>query len=220
MDSSLKIFLQPTEFCDCNNKKIQYFSHELTKQYNLELDKAKCLFDYIKNHYKYSFGNWKLKASEVIDKKVGMCTTKTNLLVACLRSLNIPARFHVIRINAKDIFNFFNRSFFFRNKISDNSIHIFAEVFINGHWIKLDSSLDSDLMKGIEKLGYRHGLNEIWDGTHDYVNFIPENKILFDLGSSANIDEYHKKNRRVAKNIFIIFSNIFFTYFRLIGKFL
>lgn len=217
MQNKLENYLRPTKYCDSDNEKIVDFATRITKGCSNDLDRLKCLFNFIKNHYKYSFGEWRLKASEVVNKKDGMCTTKTNLFVACLRSLNIPAGFHVIKINARDIFGNFTNIKFLRNKISNNSVHIYSDVFVNNQWISLDPSLDDSLIEGLTKFGYKHSLTQ-WDGKSSYVNFIHEDMVLEDLGIFSNIDYYHEKNRRTARLLFTLLSKLLMNHYRIIGR--
>ena len=128
----------------------------------------------MKDHYKYAFGNWNLKASEVVNKKSGMCTTKSNLLVACLRSLNIPAGYRVYYIDGQDVFSGFSVFNFLKRKISKKSIHIFVAFNIDGFWQDIDPSLDNFLIRGLIKFGYPREFLINWDGSGSYINFIPK----------------------------------------------
>ncbi|MDD4333476.1 MAG: transglutaminase family protein [Patescibacteria group bacterium] len=217
--NKLSDFLQPTNFCDFQDDKIANLADKITAGCQTDRDKAIACFNYVKNGYKYAFGNWRMRASEFAGKKSGMCTLKSNLLVALLRHFNIPAGFRVVRINAQDVFQVFTKIDYLHEKMSKNSVHIFANVYLDNHWIDIDPSLDEKLVKGLIKINYGKNLNKNWDGIHDYVNFIPKRKIISDLGLFSNIDEYHEKKRRAAKLIFTLLSNLNIEYYRIIGNF-
>lgn len=213
-----KEFLKPSYYCDFNNEKIIRFVKKNTQNITTKEEKVIYLFNYIKDNFKYSFGDWNLKASEVIDKKIGMCTTKSNLLVACLRSLNIPAGFVIMRINARDIFEKFTKINFLKNRISTNSIHMYVKLFLNNKWISIDPSLDNSLLRGLINFGYYKSSLDKWDGKSDYINFISPEYIIKDLGLFSNINEYHERKRNTANNIFIFFSNLIMNYYRFLGR--
>jgi len=213
----LEYYLKPTYFCDCDNKKITNFVGGITDNCKSDKERLITLFYYIRNHYKYAFGNWQLKASQFISKKSGMCTNKANLLVACLRNIKIPAGFKVIRINARNVFGVFTSLNFLKNKISTNSIHMYVGFYLNKKWVFVDPSLDDLLLNGISKYGYKNQFLNNWDGKSDYVNFIPQKEIIKDVGFFHNIDSYHLKKRITAKFLFNFFSNLYMNYYRIRG---
>lgn len=216
--NKIENFLMPTKYCDCDNKKIINLARKLTVSAKDDQERAVILFDFVKKRYLYSFGNWKIKASDFIGKRRGMCTTKANLFVALSRSLGIPTGFRIIRMNAQNVFKIFAKLDYLHQKMSTNSVHIFSSVFFDGKWVDVDTSLDPWLAKGLEKIGYGNNLAGQWDGKNNFVNFIPRNEIISDLGLFSNIDEYHEKKRRTATFLFTIISNINIAYYRLLGK--
>ncbi len=218
-NNNLQDFLKPTYYCDCDNKKIIDLAKKLTITAKNDREKAIMLFDFVRDRYLYSFGDWRITASDLVKQKRGMCTTKTNLLVALLRSVGIPAGFRIIRINAQNVFKIFAKLKYLYQKMSTNSVHIFASVYLDGKWIDVDPSLDIVLAKGLEKVGYSKNISNGWNGYDDFVNFIPTNEIVKDLGLFSDIDNYHKKKRKTARFFFILLSQLNIAYYRLLGKF-
>lgn len=219
LDEKLAPYLSPTAYCDSDNPAIRRLAEKVTAGCRGDREKIAALFDYIKNNYRYAFGDWRLKASQSIDKKTGMCTTKSNLLVACLRSLAIPAGFEVLEIKGREIFGLFTRVAFLKNKISEKSIHIYVKVYLGGRFVSLDPSLDRRLIKGIIRFGYKPEALLSWDGKSDHLNFIPPDKIIRDLGFFSSIDDYHAKPRRAARSLFLAVSRLVMAYYRLGGRF-
>ena len=210
--------LRPTNFCDCDNKKILDLAHDITAGCSDDREKVIKLFDHVKNNYRYAFGPWDLLASQTADLNKGMCTTKANLLVAILRATGIQANFKVIRIKAREVFGKFAVLNFLKRKISEVSIHIYVAVYFDCKWHDIDPSLDRPLIKGLVSAGYNKDMLVDWKGEGDYLNFIEPDQIVSFLGCFENIDNYHEKKRKTAKNLFLVVSNFVMDYYRFMGK--
>ena len=220
MPNNLREFLQPTRFCDCGNPNITKLSNRLIAGAKTERAKAVAIFSYVKNNYKYGFGRWDFKASEMIGRRRGMCTTKANLLVACLRAQGIPAGFKIIEIKAREVFSRFTVFRSITDKISERSIHIYASAYLDNKWLDIDPSLDQPLVKGIIKYGYSAEGLQAWNGRDNYLNFIPADKVIQERGFFSNIDDYHLKSRKTAKRFFLLATGLIMDYYRLRGAFL
>lgn len=109
-------------------------------------------------------------ASEVLSDGYGQCNTKTTLLMALLRGLGIPARFHGASIN-KRLQKGLVRGLAYR--LAPASIlHSWAEVELDGKWVGLEGViLDSDYLAGLRQrvassgpfLGYGVGTENLAD---------------------------------------------------------
>lgn len=89
------IYTQSSELCDSDNINIKKLSNSLASG---EDDAYKVIFkltNWVNSNVNYSldFRNDTLKSSEVLRLKRGACDEFSNLLLAMLRSLNIPARY-------------------------------------------------------------------------------------------------------------------------------
>jgi transglutaminase-like putative cysteine protease len=99
--SNLEEYLQPSALCDFDRSpRIRTKARELTKDCHTRKQKFQRLFDYVKE-LPYGLEDWDVTASETLAKGWGMCSGKSNLLVALLRSLGIPARYRIYRIRAE-----------------------------------------------------------------------------------------------------------------------
>lgn len=74
--------------------KIKYLSKNLVKNAKSEYEKAKILFDYVKNNIKYlRYHNTVRGAEKTLTYKQGNCVDQSHLLISMARSSGIPARY-------------------------------------------------------------------------------------------------------------------------------
>ncbi|MEE8470488.1 MAG: transglutaminase-like domain-containing protein [Dehalococcoidia bacterium] len=94
-------YLQPSELCDFNGSSvIEAKALELAAGCQSEEETFHRLFAFVKE-LPYGLEDWGVAASETLRKGWGMCSGKTNLLAALLRSVAIPCRYRVLRIEAE-----------------------------------------------------------------------------------------------------------------------
>lgn len=149
-------YLQPSGLCDFDiSTEIILKTQELTAGSRNRAGKFRSIFAFVKE-MPYGLEDWDLKASDVLRKGWGMCSGKTNLLVALLRSADIPARYRVYRIKAdtklwdklcKD-----SGSAARMNGLGEERDHVDCEVWL-GKWTDCDAGRDSAMERGLVKLG-------------------------------------------------------------------
>ncbi len=149
-------YLQPSELCDFDtSRQIRQKLLELTAGCTTRQARFEKIFAFVKE-LPYGFEDWDLKASDILKKGWGMCSGKTNLLVAMLRSAGIPARYRVYRIKADSaLWNRMGRANGLPlrlEELGDERDHVDCEVWL-GHWIVRDPGRDSAMERGILKLG-------------------------------------------------------------------
>jgi len=150
LEKDLKLFLQPTKYCNSNRKEITTIAHKITNSYENKREKAKALFYWVKERIKFEFGYWGIKAFDVLQQGKGMCTNKANLLIAFLRAINIPAGYGILEVNTKE----FYRELMcpsFRKLVSPDTIHIYVGIFLYKQWLICDPSVDSELADALKK---------------------------------------------------------------------
>jgi len=149
-------YLQSSELCDFDRSpEISAKAKELTIGCNTKRQKFPRLFGFVKE-LPYGLEDWDVTASETLAKGWGMCSGKSNLLVALLRSVGIPARYRVYRINAE---------VGLWTKVTDQSElarrlgpapsqqdHVDCEVWL-GKWVACDPARDTALEHGMVALG-------------------------------------------------------------------
>jgi hypothetical protein len=116
-------------------------------------------------------------ASQTLASRVGFCNTKSPLFVAMLRAAGIPARLHFAGINKRILSGLID-------PIDRYVDHSYAEVFLGGRWLKVDSYIvDTPLfraaMQRLRASGRQIGFGvhakgtSNWDGRSDsFVQFV------------------------------------------------
>ncbi|MGA2158141.1 MAG: transglutaminase-like domain-containing protein [Dehalococcoidia bacterium] len=149
-------YLVPSGLCDFDTSaEVKRKALDLTRNCRNRKEKFQKIFDFVKE-LPYGLDDWDLKASQTLRKGWGMCSGKTNLLVAMLRSAGIPARYRVYRIKAEAVL--WNRLGELGGKaqrlreLGEERDHVDCEVWL-GRWMDCDPGRDTAMERGILKLG-------------------------------------------------------------------
>ena len=149
-------YLQPSGLCDFDlSSEIRLKTQELIAGSRRRAEMFNRIFGFVKE-MPYGLEDWDLKASDILKKGWGMCSGKTNLLVAMLRSAGIPARYRVYRIKADS--KLWNKlgtdssSADRMNGLGEERDHVDCEVWL-GKWMGCDPGRDSAMERGIVRLG-------------------------------------------------------------------
>ncbi len=97
----LSLFLRATRFIDSDHPGIAKKALELTKDCNTEDEKAKALYEFVRDSYNDSRCE-SFIASEVLECGGNSCRQRSILLAALCRTVGIPARLHLQRVTIKD----------------------------------------------------------------------------------------------------------------------
>lgn len=155
--NSFEEYLRPTELCDFDKAPgMKAVASGLTAGLVTKHQKLDTIFRFVKE-LEYAYDDWYVKASDTLRKKVGMCSSKTNLLVSMARSVGIPARYRVFKVEAElMLFEWITGQ---DEQIArqmgepyQEQDHVLAEVYIDG-WKVFDTSRDTPLEEGLKKLG-------------------------------------------------------------------
>jgi hypothetical protein len=157
---------------------------------------AVAVFEFVRDEVLYTFGAWGVPASATLERRTGMCTNKSNLLVALLRRAGIPAAYGVLNVNARDYFGVVGPLFLTRY-MSQTSTHVYAAALIDGRWIKCDPSTDRELSDRTAHFCMQTVLVE-WDGEHNSMDFLDPNHVYADLGLFADIGDRLRRPARGA----------------------
>ena len=139
-------YLEPTYVIDSNSLSIQEKTRELTKGQVDVTDKARSLFYFVRDEIKYDMYAFKFCledfiASYTLAKREGHCVRKAVLLAALARAAKIPSSLgftsirnyllpkKTLEIRGTNVFPF----------------HGYAELYLNGKWIKLTPAFDLDM---------------------------------------------------------------------------
>jgi len=93
----LQEFQRATELCDFDGcAAIRETAERVTERSAGDQERLDGVYCYVKE-MPYGLEDWDVRASETLAKGWGMCCGKTNLLVAMLRALSIPARYRIFK---------------------------------------------------------------------------------------------------------------------------
>jgi len=216
-DKPCKSLLLESEFTDVHSQMIKDISFELTAGLTCDKEKVKVIFNWTKNKIKYQVGLNKDNASRTIVKGFGSCLNKANVLVSLLRSSGFNSGFSVMRVKTKEYFGPLGFKRFY-HLVSDESNHVYAQVFLNGKWIKLDATDDLELSLSTMHLE-QQGEPVVFDGVNHACLNLDKDHIVKDNGDiKQNLDFVFNKRQKVPTFVINIF-NICMSYVRLNGKY-
>jgi transglutaminase-like putative cysteine protease len=185
-----KEYLIPTTLCDCNNPLIVEKAKNLTEGLLDDVEKAKKIFYYIRDEFPYRVDPYFKTASNTLKQKYGFCVSKANLQIAFLRSLGIPARYHICHLKTECIEPFFPEKLIEKGSdIIDH--HGYCECFLNDQWVACDATIDKGLIDGAKEKGILGDdvYSKIdWDGKSNLEIFTPWK--IKEVGSFSDIDKF------------------------------
>jgi hypothetical protein len=203
--------LKPTKMCDSAHPFIVQKAQSLTKMADTDKEKAKAIFYYIRDSIEFFMDPFFSTASDTLRNVRGFCVSKSNLQVAMLRAINIPAIYHVVHLKIGSIAPFFPK-WIIRSFPSVIDHHPICECFIDDKWIACDTILDKSLIDTAKMNGYLDQANfpEIdWDGENGLEIFNPWK--VGEEGYFANLDSFWKDTlkRRYSPQFLIKFAIYF-----------
>jgi hypothetical protein len=166
-------YLGATPLIDADHPDIRVAARGITAHAGCECDGAVAIHDFVRDHVVFGFTSslHDMKASEVLECRLGYSLTKGTLFVAMLRAAGIPARLRFMEIHSDLV----------RGILVTNTpfvAHCVAEVWLEGRWIRTDSYVvDPGLLANVRRrlgleaalLGYgahRRGTSR-WDGKRE-----------------------------------------------------
>jgi len=216
-ENDLNKYLIETVYCDFNHHNIQSLANVFKKRYGGDQKKLiEAIFYWVRDDIHYRVGLWNKKASETLMERSGSCTNKANLLIALCRACGIPAAYCVLKVKGKEFFGNITLPEF-KDKISEVSVHIFAEVYLNNKWIKCDPSTDVYLS---DKTSHINAQSELvdWDIELGAVLKLDKAHILEEKCLLANIDHLIAKKPKTAKGLSVDIGNLYISFLRDKGK--
>ncbi|MBQ9976870.1 MAG: S-layer homology domain-containing protein [Clostridia bacterium] len=125
-------------------QRIRDVAMKITAGYKTAYDKARAIHEYVANYLYYDMDyamhirpSTFVTAEEVFDKRIAVCEGYTNLTVALLRSVDIPAAYvegYALGVGSDT-----------RWEQADltSSNHAWVEAYVDGKWIIMDTTWDS-----------------------------------------------------------------------------
>jgi len=122
----LEKYLSSSKNCQVNDKEIKSLAYQITKKHKSTYDKAKAIFDWVRDKVNYSFYyNTKYGAKKTMTKRVGNCVDQSHLIVALSRASGIASRY------VHGTCNF----------TSGNTYgHVWAQIKVGNTWYVADST--------------------------------------------------------------------------------
>jgi len=180
-------YLKPTELCDCDNVELQQKAKEIIKGSETPKEAALRIFYFVREEIPFSMDYADAKASRTLKKGTGFCFTKTNLHIALLRAIGIPARCHYVHLNKELLKDIAPR--FMYNRMPFIT-HPWPECYLSEKWIACEELLDEEFYKAGLRMGNitKEEIPPIdWKGE---TNLIWSNPwIIKDVGTFPSIDD-------------------------------
>ena len=124
---SLKKYLSSSTNCQVKNANIKKLAKSLTKNCKNNLQKAKKIFNWVRDNIAYEkYPNTRKGAAKLLVSKKGNCVDQAHLTVALARSTGIPARY----VNANNC----------KFSTGYTSGHVWAEFLIEDTWVAGDTT--------------------------------------------------------------------------------
>lgn len=124
---SLKAYLKSSSYCKVGSPAIKALVKSLTSGLSNNVDKAKAIFNYVRDNLDYSYYyNSKYGASKTLKLKKGNCVDHSHLLVAMFRTAGFQARY------VHGVCHFV--------KSGDTTGHVWTQVKIGKTWVCADAT--------------------------------------------------------------------------------
>ncbi|MEM1164833.1 MAG: transglutaminase-like domain-containing protein [Planctomycetota bacterium] len=166
-------FMSPTRVIDSDAPVIRETAASIVEGLESDIERAVAIHDFVRDEIDFGWqvSFYESRASEVLQAGIGYCNTKSTLFIALLRSQGIPARHMFVDLDSKLLAGVVNPG-------TPYVDHSYAEVYLNGEWIRTDSYVvDRPLFDAAQKrleaegrlIGYGvHANGTIdWSGTAD-----------------------------------------------------
>lgn len=171
-------------------------------------ERAAAAYEFVRNEIAFGYNSEDtLTASEVLRDGHGQCNTKTTLLMALLRAMDLPCRFHGFTIH-KSLQRGIVPEIVYP-LAPTNILHSWVEVSLDGRWITLEGFiLDDAVLTALQTAfpdqdsicAYGAGTDNLqapdigWSGQDTYIQ---RTGINFDFGTFASPDAFYAKHRQL-----------------------
>lgn len=189
-------YLKPTELCDSDNARLQSKAKEIVKDAETPKDASLKVFYFVRDEIPWMSGAHDVRASSVVKRKKGHCCNKTNLQVALLRAVSIPARYHQKKVK-REWFKGVSPSFLYNRHPEIIPFCSYCECYLSERWVACDSVLDKPLYEAMLRAGLvtEKQIPTIdWDGERDLVVRTPW--ITENVGTFASFDSVLREAKK------------------------
>jgi transglutaminase-like putative cysteine protease len=146
--SDILRYTLPSRHCDSD--RLLEFAWDHFGQIENGYPRIKAICDWIHTNIQYRFGSGhpNLSASDIIERRYGVCRDFAHCLIALCRTFNLPARYvtgHLPDIGFKD-------------SGSPGDFHAYCEVYLGGKWWTFDARFNQPR---IGRIKISHGLDAV-----------------------------------------------------------
>ena len=207
--------LQSTPILDFHSHNIQSLIEQRGWRNSTSQDAAaRSVYEFCRDEvlFGYNAGADDTPASRVLTDRMGHCNTKTNLLMALLRSLDIPCRMHAFTIFKSLQRGALTRFVYYM--APKEIFHTWTEAFVNNHWIALEGLiLDRAYLEAVQNrfsackhpfLGYAVATKNLQNPPIEWTGgdtFIQREGIARELGVFNTPDEFYAQHQTNLKGL-------------------
>lgn len=201
-----KRYIQETKILDFSHPDIINLVDEKGWKKQNTYEKIGAIYAYIQNEILFGYNEAdNIPASKVLHNGYGQCNTKGSLLLALLRCVGVPCRFHGFTIDNEMQKGAISK--FWLKKADSNIIHSWVEVFYKNEWINLEGYiLDHDYLLAVQSMfphatgpfiGYGIGVTDFrhpaieWNGKDTYIQ---KEGINHDYGVYDSPDDFYHQH--------------------------
>jgi hypothetical protein len=198
----LQHFLNETPLLDFHNASFYTLNENHRWDKLPDTEKIQQIYEFVRDNIAYQFPKKRIQtASGILADGWGFSLSKSILLMALLRLVHIPCRFHGFLIKKEFLKGIPDDKLY--RKIPELLVHGWVEALKDDHWIILEGAtlpekfiqkqLDKIPVKKGEYNGYGLGVHELenllyrWTGKHTYIQ---RNAILRDFSVFNNPDDF------------------------------
>jgi len=181
-------YLKQTELCDRDNEELQKKAKEIIKGAETPKEAALKIFYFVREEIPFGMDYPDAKASRTLKKGIGFCFTKTNLQIALLRAVGIPARCPYVHL-PKELLKDITPRFMYDRMPRVNG-HCWCECYLSDKWIACETLNDKAMYEGVLRKGVfaKEQMPTIdWDGETDLILCKPW--IVKDVGAFPSLDD-------------------------------
>jgi hypothetical protein len=178
-------YLDKTKIVDFEHPAIKSLIADRKWQGLDDYNKIGAVYQFVKDEVLFGYNDSDdILASSVLSDGYGQCNTKGNLLMALLRGLGIPCRFHGFTIDQKLQKGAIPAYVFWL--APKYIIHSWVEVYFDGRWINLEGFILDEQ--------YLTSLQQMFNQTTDFYGFGVATKCLSSPGTDwRGTDTYIQK---------------------------
>ncbi len=155
--------LRETVYCDHGHQRLQAIAAGLRAGDADPFTIARKTFYFVRDRFPFGFDLYRRKASETLRRGYGVCWNKALLLVALLRSNQIPAQFGSVPVKR----TFVEPAIGAWHRLANDPFnHCLVRAYVNQRWFILDAVLDQKTFAAFyQPRGVAWGID--WNGADD-----------------------------------------------------